>query len=191
MPTITAMVKTPEQYGIGAICCGPKKISDNLLFIPPNIFGSIQALFSEENNDRVKQIFQSGGDFNNINDNDNHFKNRQYLFFENNNIKVFTGDNVKSPYTKFNDNIVVCANRIGKSEYGDSLYNSLVKHYSENIIDCIINSFKENKHVGFDGLCYDRGISSTTLHISIYNRSGDNLYYKEIYSPNQEPIDML
>jgi len=191
MSTITVMIKTKDLYGIGAICCGPKVISDNLLFIPPNIFGSTQALFSETNCERVKQHFQNGSEFKDINNEDQYYNNRQYVFFENDIIKTFTGDNVKDPYTIFNDNIVVCANRIGKSEYGDGLYNSLVKHYSDNIKDCIINSFKENIHIGFDSVCYNKGISSTTLHISIYNRSGEIIYNKEIYSPDTEPIDQL
>ncbi len=191
MPTITVLIKTQDQFGIGAICCGPKIISDNLLFIPPNIFGSIQASFSETNCHRVKYHFQNGGEFDNINNNDTLDHSRQYVFFENGTIKTYTGDNVKNAYTKFNNNIVVCANRVGKPEYGNSLFNSLVKHYSDNVKDCIINSFRENKHVGFDNVCTNKNISSTTLHISVYNKIGGIIYNKEIYSPNQEPIDML
>lgn len=191
MSTITVMVKTPEQYGIGAICCGPKLISDNLLFIPPNVFGSIQALFSETNNNRIKDHFKTGGEFKDINENDIYYQNRQYVFFENDTIKTFTGNQVKDSYTNYNDNVIVCANRIGKKQYGDNLYNSLLKHYSNNITECIINSFKENKYIGFDSSCYSKGISSTTLHISVYNRSGDIIYNKEVYSPDSEPIDQL
>jgi hypothetical protein len=191
MPTITLLIKTKDQYGIGAICCGPKVISDNLLFIPPNIFGSTQALFSKTNCERVKQHFQNGGEFNDINNEDQYYNNRQYVFFENNIIKTFTGDKVKDPFEINNDNIVVSANRIGDIKYGFSLFRSLMENYSDDLVHCIIKSFRENKHIGFDSACQNRGISSTTFHISVYKKDGERIYYDEIYSPDAEPLDQI
>ena len=191
MPTITLLIKTKDQYGIGAICCGPKVISDNLLFIPPNIFGSTQALFSKTNCERVKQHFQNGGEFNDINNEDQYYNNRQYVFFENNIIKKFTGDKVKDPYEINSNNIVVSANRIGDYKHGFSLFKSLMKYYSDDVLDCIIKSFRENKHIGFDSACQNRGISSTTFHISVYKKDGERIYYDEIYSPDAEPLDQI
>jgi hypothetical protein len=191
MPTITALVKTKDHYGIGAICCGPPIISDNLLFIPPNIFGSIQATFSKQNCDRVKDHFINGGKFNGINNTDTIPNLRQYVFFINDEIWKYTGGDVKDPYEINSNNIVVSANRIGENKHGFSLFKSLMKNYSDDVVDCIIKSFRENKHIGFDRACQTRGISSTTLHISVYKRDGERIFYNEIYSPNEEPLDQI
>jgi len=191
MPTITALVKTKDHYGIGAICCGPPIISDNLLFIPPNIFGSIQAIFSKENCDRVNDHFQNGGKFNGINNTDTIPNLRQYVFFIDDEIRKYTGGDVKDPYEINSNNIVISANRIGDYKHGFSLFKSLMKYYSDDVVDCIIKSFRENKHIGFDSVCQNRGISSTTFHISVYKKDGERIYYDEIYSPNEEPLDQI
>jgi hypothetical protein len=191
MPTITTLVKTKDHYGIGAICCGPPIISDNLLFIPPHIFGSIQATFSKQNCDRVRDHFQNDGKFNGINNTDTIPNLRQYVFFINDEIWKYTGNEVKDPFEIKSNNIVVSANRIGDFNHGYSLFKSLMKNYSDDIVDCILKSFRENKHIGFDRACQTRGISSTTFHISVYKKSGERVYHKEIYSPDSEPLDQI
>lgn len=188
MPTITTIVKTENHYGIGCITCGPKIISDQVVFFPPNIFGTLQAGFNIPNRDRIIEHYKNGGTFENIHNGDERYYNRQYLFFENNQIKTFTGDKVTSVYERYNDNIIVLANIIGSNDYGDSLYNSLVKNYSDNLEDCIIKSFKENIHIGFDKRCHSKGMSSTTVYVAIYTKLGNPILTKEIYSPYSEPI---
>lgn len=191
MPTITTILKTDKHYGIGSITCGPKILSDGLIFLPPNIFGTLQAGFTIDNTKRILEHFQNGGEFNNIHSGDGNPDSRQYLFFENDFVKTYTGESVRNTYERYNDNVIVLANTIGSTDYGDSFYNSLVNNYSDNLEDCIIKSFKENIHIGFDKRCKTRGISSTTLYVSVFTKEGENVFNKEIYSPDSEPILQL
>ena len=191
MPTITTILKTEHHYGIGSITCGPKLLSDGLVFFPPDIFGTLQATFSVPNTNRIMLHYENGGRFDTIHIEDKGYNSRQYLFFENNQIKTFTGDKVTNVYERYNDNIIVLANTIGSTDYGDSFYNSLVNNYSDNLEDCIIKSFKENIHIGFDKRCKTREISSTTIYVSVFTKEGDVIYTKEIYSPDSEPIHLI
>ncbi len=191
MPTITTIVKTKDHYGIGSITCGPKILSDGVVFFPPNNFGVLQALSHESNNQRVIDIFRNGGTFDNIHDGDEKYQWRQYLFFQDDNVITYTGERIKNVYEKYNNNIIVLANSIGSKEYGDSFYNSLTRNYSDDLVDCIIKSLKENVHVGFDLRCEHLGISSTTVYVAVYERGGKNIFSKEIYSIDSEPIDKL
>ena len=191
MPTITTILKTEDHYGIGSITCGPKVLSDALVFFPPNIFGTLQAIFDVPNTNRIMEHYKNGGTFDTIHNGDERYNDRQYLLFENNQIKTFTGDKVINVYEKYNDNIIVLANTIGSNDYGDSLYNSLVKNYSNDLQDCIVKSLKENIHIGFDKRCYSKGISSTTVYVAVYTKEGNPIYTKEIYSPDSEPISQL
>lgn len=191
MPTISTILKTDTHYGVGTITCGPQLRSDSVVFIPPNIFGCLQATFSENNANRIRDHFKNGGDFNSINDNDKNGIGRQYLFFENNIVKTFTGEKVNYIYERYNDNIVVLANTIGSQDYGDSLYNSLIKNYSDNLQETIIKSLKENIHIGFDKRCHPKGISSTTVYVGVYTKEGNKIFGKEIYSEDSEPLHQL
>lgn len=191
MPTITTILKTDTHYGVGSITCGPKVLSDGIVFIPPNIFGCLQATFNENNTNRIIDHFINGGGFNTIHDNDENSNGRQYLFFENNIVKTYTGDKVRNVYERYNDNIIVLANTIGSQDYGDSLYNSLIKNYSDNLQETIINSLKENIHIGFDKRCHPKGMSSTTVYVGVYTKEGKNIYNKEIYSEDSEPLHQL
>jgi hypothetical protein len=191
MSTITAIVKTEDHYGICAITCGSKTMSDSLIFIPPNIFGSAQAVFTVENTKRVRDILSEGGKFVDIIQGDSGFENRQYVFFLDDMVKYYTGIQVGKIYENHNDNVVVVANRIGSSEFGDNLFQSLNNNYSEDLVDCLIKSFKENKHVGFDFACRIKNISSTTLYIGVFRKNGQVVYQNEIYSTTDDPIDIL
>lgn len=191
MSTITALVKTEDLYGICAITCGSKTMSDSLIFYPPDIFGSAQAVFTVENTKRVKDILSNGGNFEDIIKGDTNFENRQYVFFLNGLVKYYSGDKVGKVYENHNDKIVVVANRIGSSEFGDNLFRSLNKNYCEDLIDCLIKSFKENRYVGFDFACRTKDISSTTLYLGVFKKNGNVLYEKEIYSIIDDPILLL
>jgi hypothetical protein len=191
MSTITAIVKTEDHYGICAITCGSKTMSDSLIFIPPNVFGSAQATFTVENTKRVKDVLSEGGNIKDIIEGDLGFENRQYLFFLDGLVKYYTGIQVGKVYENYNDNVVVVANRIGSSEFGDNLFRSLNNHYSEDLVDCLIKSFKENKYVGFDFACRTKNISSTTLYVGVFEKNGKVVYQNEIYSTTDDPIDIL
>jgi hypothetical protein len=191
MPTITTIVKTKDHYGIGSITCGPKILSDGVVFFPPNTFGVLQALSHESNNQRVMDIYRNGGTFDHIHDGDEKPQWRQYLFFQDDNVITYTGERIKNVYENYDDNIIVLANSIGSKQYGDSFYNSLKKNYSDDLVDCITRSLKENVHVGFDLRCEHLGISSTTVYVAVYERGGKNIFSKEIYSIDSEPIDKL
>lgn len=191
MSTITALVKTEDHYGICAITCGSKTMSDSLVFTPPNIFGSAQAVFTVENTKRVKDILSEGGKFVDIIEGDSGFENRQYVFFLDGLVKYYTGTKVGKVYENHNDNVVVVANRIGSSEFGDNLFRSLNNNYSEDLVDCLIKSFKENRYVGFDFACRPKNISSTTLYVGVFRKSGEVIYEDEIYSTTSDPIDLI
>ena len=166
-------------------------MSDSLIFIPPSVFGSAQATFTVENTKRVKDVLSQGGNIKDIIEGDLGFENRQYLFFLDGLVKYYTGIKVGKVYENHNDNVVVVANRIGSSEFGDNLFRSLNNHYSEDLVDCLIKSFKENKYVGFDFVCKTKNISSTTLYIGIFQKNGKVVYQNEIYSTTDDPIDIL
>ena len=191
MSTITALVKSENQYGICAITCGSKTMSDSLVFVPPNIFGSAQAVFSVENTNRVRNILSEGGDVEDTIEGDLISEKRQYVFFLNGLVKYYTGTGVGKVYETHNDNIVVVANRIGSSEFGDNLFRSLNQNYSEDLVDCLIKSFKENRYVGFDFACKTKNISSTTLYLGVFEKNGKVFYEKEIYSIIDDPIGLL
>lgn len=191
MSTITALVKSENQYGICAITCGSKTMSDSLVFVPPNIFGSAQAVFSVENTNRVRNILSEGGDVEDTIEGDLISEKRQYVFFLNGLVKYYTGTGVGKVYENHNDNIVVVANRIGSSEFGDNLFRSLNQNYSEDLVDCLIKSFKENRYVGFDFACKTKNISSTTLYLGVFEKNGNVFYEKEIYSIIDDPIGLL
>ena len=190
MGTITCLVKTKELYGSMAICCGPEIISDNLVFIPEKVFGSVQALFSSSNVLRVKQHFLDDGVFENINDGDPYFNSRQYVFFIEDKIKVFTGDRVKSPYVFENENIVLCGNRVGDENFMISLFDSLCRNYTDDLESMLTKSFKENKFVGFDYVCKDRGVSSTTLCLRVYSKKGKLICGKDLYHNSKDVLDL-
>ena len=190
MGTITCLVKTQELYGSITICCGPKIISDNLVFIPEKVFGSVQAFFSSDNVLRVKRHLLDNGSFENINDADPHFDYRQYVFFIEDKVKVFTGERVKSSYVFESENIVVCGNRVGQEEFMISLFDSLCRNYSDDLESMLIKSFKENKFVGFDYACKDRGVSATTLCLRVYSKNGELICGKDLYHNSKDVLDL-
>lgn len=190
MGTITSLVKTQELYGCIAITCGDKIINDSLVFIPNKTFGFVQALFSGGNVDRVKQHFLDGGVFEDINNGDPHFDYRQYVFFIEDKVKVFTGERVKSSYVFESENIVVCGNRVGQEEFMISLFDSLCRNYSDDLESMLIESFKENKFVGFDYACKDRGVSATTLCLRVYSKNGELICGKDLYHNSKDVLDL-
>jgi|LauGreDrversion4_2_1035121.scaffolds.fasta_scaffold115705_2 hypothetical protein len=191
MGTITCLIKTEELYGLGSITCGSPTLSDSLVFCPPSTFGSVQALFSSSNAQRVKDHFLEGKSFETIGDDDPYHSMRQYVFFNGGEIKEFTGDKVPLAFVKKEENIIVCGNRVGKESYGENLFNSLVKYYSNDLEDVIIKSFRENKYIGFDDVCKSRGISSTTFSLKLFQKSGKLISSRDLYHSSKDIIDLI
>ena len=191
MGTITCLVRTEELYGLGSITCGSHTLSDSLVFCPPFTFGSVQALFSSSNAQRVKEHFLKGKSFDTIGDDDPYRSGRQYVFFNGGEVNYFTGEKVPLPFVKKGENIIVCGNRVGEGIYGENLFNSLVKYYSNDLEDVIIKSFRENKYIGFDNHCKSRGISSTTFSLKVYHRDGRLVCSRDLYHGSKDILDLI